>query len=117
MTSFNINLELFEKNQTTKECIRFNEKVLKKLKINTDKLELVDSADAYTKAKSLPCELTQKFSTSRTLIDFDQRTDLAACDVTDLFPEVPGQQGHGLHQVKVIGQLPPHLTRAVGQTA
>ena len=53
MTSFNINLELSEKYQTTKECIRFNEKVLKKLKINTGKLELVDSADAYTKAKSL----------------------------------------------------------------
>ena len=47
MTSFIINLKLFEKYQTTKECFSCNEKALKKLKINTGKHELVDSVDAY----------------------------------------------------------------------
>ena len=46
MTSFNINLELFEKYQATKECIRCKENTLKTLKINTGKHELIDSADA-----------------------------------------------------------------------
>ena len=47
MTSFNINLELFEKYQATKECIRCKENTLKTLKINTGKHELVDTADVY----------------------------------------------------------------------
>ena len=46
MTSFNINLELFE-TIYQRNCYRFIEKPLKKLKINTGKHELVDSADAY----------------------------------------------------------------------
>ena len=32
MISFNINFELFEKYQTTKECIRCNEKNIKEVK-------------------------------------------------------------------------------------
>lgn len=41
MTLFNITLDLFE------GCIRCNEKVLEKLKISTDKQELVDFVEAY----------------------------------------------------------------------
>ena len=49
MTSLNINLELLDKCQTIEECIRCNGKVLKKLKISTDKHELpvVESVEAY----------------------------------------------------------------------
>ena len=47
ITSFNINLELFEKYQATKDCIRCKENALKRLKINTGKHELIDSRDAY----------------------------------------------------------------------
>ena len=49
MTSLNINLELLEKCQTIEECIRCNGKVLKKLKISTEKHELpvVESVEAY----------------------------------------------------------------------
>ena len=49
ITSLNINLELFEKCQTIEDCIRCNGRVLKKLKISTDKLELpvVESVEAY----------------------------------------------------------------------
>ena len=47
MTSFNVNLDLFEKYQTIKWCITCNEKALEKSKINTSKQELVDSVDSY----------------------------------------------------------------------
>lgn len=37
--------------------------------------------------------------------------------LTHLILEVPGQEGHGLHYVEVIGQLSPHMTGAVGEAA
>ena len=49
MTLINMQLELFEKCQTIEEWIKCKGKILKKLKISTDKHELsvVDSVEAY----------------------------------------------------------------------
>lgn len=49
MTLFNNNLGLFEKNQFTEDCIRFNEKLLEESKKHTGEHELVGFVEAYRK--------------------------------------------------------------------
>ena len=55
MTSFIINLELFEKYQSIKESIRCNGKVLEKLRISKGIHELADFVEVYSDWQEIRC--------------------------------------------------------------
>ena len=55
VTSFNINLELFEKYQSIKESIRCNGKVLEKLRISKGIHELADFVEVYSDWQEIRC--------------------------------------------------------------